>query len=49
MMGGTIVFSNIAGWLTKEWAGSNRKIVTHLVLGILIILAGIIIMGQGKA
>ena len=48
MMGGTIVASNIAGWLTGEWKEAGKRSVSFLAAGILVILVAMIVMTQGR-
>ena len=48
LMGGTIVASNITGWLTGEWKDAGKRSVSCLTAGILVILAAMAIMTQGR-
>ena len=48
LMGGTIVASNIAGWLTGEWKEAGKRSVSFLAAGILVILVAMIVMTQGR-
>ena len=48
-MGGTIVASNIAGWLTGEWKGAGNRSVTFLAAGVTVILAAMVVIAQGNA
>jgi L-rhamnose-H+ transport protein len=48
LMGGTIITSNIAGWLAGEWKGADRKILAHLIIGVLIILGAVVCIAQGN-
>jgi L-rhamnose-H+ transport protein len=48
LMGGTIVASNIAGWLTGEWKEAGKRSVSFLTAGILVILVAMIVMTQGR-
>ena len=48
LMGGTIVASNIAGWLTGEWKEAGKHSVSFLTAGILVILVAMIVMTQGR-
>ncbi len=49
LMGGTIVASNIAGWLIGEWKGAGQKSVSFLIAGVLVILTAMIVIAQGNA
>ncbi len=47
LMGGTIVASNITGWLTGEWKEAGKRSVSFLTAGILVILLAMVIISQG--
>ena len=47
LMGGTIVASNIAGWLIGEWKEAGKLSVAFLATGILVILLAMLIVAQG--
>jgi len=49
LMGGTIVASNIAGWLTGEWKGTGTRTVSFLAAGVTVILVAMVIIAQGNA
>ena len=48
LMGATIIASNLAGWLTGEWKEAGKSSVSYLTAGILVILAAMVIMTQGR-
>jgi L-rhamnose-H+ transport protein len=49
LMGGTIVTSNVLGWITGEWKGTGSKCWTNLVFGILAIIIAMVVIAQGNA
>lgn len=50
-VGGTVLFSNLIGWVIGEWRGASAGVIRGFVMGMAIILAGVIIIafGAGQA
>jgi L-rhamnose-H+ transport protein len=49
ILGASIITSNLAGWLTGEWRGTDRRCATYLIVGIAVILLSVVVVAQGNA
>ena len=43
-VGGTVLFGNVIGWMVGEWQGASAGVIRGFVRGMIIILAGIIVI-----
>ena len=48
-VGGTVLFSNLVGWIAGEWRGASPSVIGGYVKGLGIIIAGIVVMAVGAA
>jgi L-rhamnose-H+ transport protein len=48
-VGGTVLFSNLVGWIAGEWRGASPAVIRGYVKGLGIIVAGIVVIAIGVA
>ena len=44
-----IIVGNVHGFRTGEWKGVSRQSITWIIVGIVILIAGVCLLAQGKA